>query len=39
MAHAFRLFRAEQMAFECVRAHDFAGLRYPEALGGAPMSL
>jgi hypothetical protein len=37
MAHALRLFRAEQVALECVRAHDFAGLRYAEALGGAAM--
>jgi hypothetical protein len=37
MAHAFRLFGAEQMALERVRPHDFAGLRYAEALGGATM--
>ncbi len=37
MAHALRLFRAQQMALERVRAHDFAGLRYAEALGGAAM--
>jgi hypothetical protein len=37
MAHALRLFCAEQMALECVRAHDFACLRYAESFRGAAM--
>jgi hypothetical protein len=38
MPHAFRLFRAEQMALECMRAHDFTGLGYVKALRRATMS-
>ena len=37
--HAARLFRAEQMTLARMPAHDFAGLRGLEALGGAAMRL
>src|SRR5580658_4258573 len=37
MAHALRLLRAQQMAFERVRAHDLAAFRHSKALGGAAM--
>jgi hypothetical protein len=37
MTHALGLFRAQQMALECVRAHDLAVFRYSKALRRAAM--